>query len=128
MVKSDWRMIYKFMSYKAETVTLNPHNSSRRCSRCGMINAPKEALYKCKSCGLRINRQLNAAINLYLQMEGLPPSPKLFKELMRDWSRFTLTGEKTDEGSNELKRSPKLMNPKSYVCPPKTYVAQNPIL
>jgi len=41
---------------------------------------------------LRINRQLNAAINLYLQMEGLSPSPKLFNELMKGWSGFTLTG------------------------------------
>ncbi len=121
MAKSDWKIIYKFMNYKAETVTLNPKNSTRRCSRCGMLlNALKGALYECKSCGLRINRQLNAAINLYLQMEGLSPSPKLFKELMRAWSGFTLTGEEADEGSNELKRSPKLMNPKSYVCPPKT--------
>ncbi|MEM0269191.1 MAG: hypothetical protein QXI51_07540 [Candidatus Korarchaeum sp.] len=38
------------------------------------------------------DRQLNAAVNLYLQMEGLSPSPKLFEELMA-WSGFALTGE-----------------------------------
>jgi hypothetical protein len=27
-------------------------------------------------------------------MEGLPPNPKLFNELMRGWSGFTLTGER----------------------------------
>ena len=85
-----------------------------------MINAPKGASYECGRCGLRINRHLNAAINLYLQMEGLPPTPNLFKELMRGWSGFTLTGEEADEGSNELKRSPKPMNPKSYVSLSKT--------
>jgi len=58
-----------------------------------MDNASKGAIYECK-CGLRINRQLNAAINLYLQMEGLSPSPKLFNELMKRWSWFNLTGEK----------------------------------
>jgi len=83
-----------------------------------MVNAPKGAIYECEKCGLRIDRQLNAAINLYLQMEGL--SPKLFDELMRGWSEFTLTGEEADEGSNELKRSPKLLNPKSYVSLFKT--------
>ena len=46
-----------------------------------MVNAPKEA------------------INLYFQMRGLSPTPKLFDELMRGWSGFTLTGEETDEGS-----------------------------
>jgi len=114
--KSDWKTIITFMSYKAETVILNPKNSTKRCSKCGMINAPKGALYTCGKCGLRINRQLNAAINLYLQMEGLPPSPKLFNELMNGWRGFTQTGEKADESFNESERSPKLMNPQSYIC------------
>jgi len=73
-----------------------------------MLNAPKGALYECK-CGLRIDRQLNASINLYLKMEGLTPSPRLFDELMRAWRGFTLTGEEADE-SQEL----------CYVCSLKT--------
>jgi putative transposase len=118
--KNGWKTIIEFMSYKSRTVLLNPKNSTRRCSRCGTVNAPKGALYLCGVCGLRINRQLNASINLYLQMEGLSPTPKLFNGLMRGWSGFTLTGEEADEGSNELKRSPKLLNPKSYVSLLKT--------
>jgi putative transposase len=117
--KSAWRTIVAFMSYKARTVLLNPKDSTKKCSRCGMINAPKGALYEC-SCGLRTNRQLNAAINLYLQMEGLTPSPKLFHGLMRGWRGFTLTAEEADEGSHELVRSPRLLNPKNYVSPFKT--------
>jgi len=118
--KSNWKTIIAFMSYKSKVALLNPKNSTRRCSRCGMINAPKGALYNCSGCGLRIDRQLNAAINLYLQMEGLSPSLRLFNELMRGWSGFTQTGEKADEGFNELERSPKLMNPKSYISLLKT--------
>ena len=49
-----------------------------------------------------------------LQIEGLSPSLRLFEELMKAWSGFTLTGEEADEGFNELERSPRLMNPKSY--------------
>jgi putative transposase len=113
--KSDWKTIITFMDYKAKTVILNPKNSTKRCSKCGMINAPKGALYICR-CGLRINRQLNAAINLYLQMEGLPPSQKLFNELMKGWRGFTQTGEKAYESFNEPVRSPKLMNPQNYIC------------
>jgi len=64
------------------------------CSRCGMVNAQKGASYECRKCGLRMNRQLNAAINLYLQMEGLPPSQRLFEGLMRGWSGFTQTGKR----------------------------------
>jgi len=114
--KSDWKTIIALMDYKAKTVILNPRNSTRRCSKCGMVNAPKGALYTCGRCGLRIDRQLNAAINLYLQMEGLPPSLKLFNELMRGWRGFTQTGEEADEGFDELVRSPRLMNPQSYIC------------
>jgi len=117
--KSDWKTIITLMSYKSKVVLLNPKNSTRRCSRCGMVNAPKGAIYECK-CGLRTNRHLNAAINLYLQMEGLPPTPNLFNELMKGWSGFTQTGEEADEDSDELKRSPKPMNPKSYVSLSKT--------
>jgi len=46
-------------------------------------------------------------------MEGLSPSQKL-SELMMGWSGFTLTGEKADEGFDELGRGPKLMSPKGY--------------
>jgi len=53
-------------------------------------------------------------------MEGLSPSQRPFEELMRGWSGFTQTGEEADEGSNELKRSPKMVNPKSYVSLFKT--------
>ena len=118
--KSDWKTIMTLMSYKSKVVLLNPKNSTRRCSGCGMVNAPKGASYECERCGLRVDRQLNAAINLYLQMEGLPPTPNLSNELMKGWSGFTQTGEEADEGSNELKRSPKLLNPKSYVSLSKT--------
>ncbi len=120
IAKSDWKMIQTFMVYKAKVQILNPKNSTKRCSKCGMMNAPKGALYRCEHCGLRIDRQLNAAINLYLQMEGLSPSPKLFSELMKGWSGFTLTGEEADEGFDELMRSIRLVNTKGYVCLPKT--------
>jgi len=115
--KSDWKTIITLMSYKSKVELLNPQNSTRRCSRCGMVNAPKVASYACRKCGLRMNRQLNAAINLHLQMEGLPPSPRPFEGLMKAWSGFTQTGEEADEGSNEPERSPKLM---SYVSLFKT--------
>jgi putative transposase len=118
--KINWKTIITLMSYKSKVMLLNPKNSTRRCSRCGMVNAPKGASYICKKCGLRIDRQLNAAINLYLQMEGLPPTPRLFNKLVKGWSGFTLTGEEADEGSNELKRGPKLLNPKGYVSLSKT--------
>ena len=81
---------------------------------------PERSIICMQKMRLRIDRQLNAAINLYLQMEGLSPTPRLFDELVKGWSGFTLTGEKADEGPNELKRGPKLLNPKGYVSLSKT--------
>ncbi|MBS7288094.1 MAG: transposase [Candidatus Freyarchaeota archaeon] len=84
VAKSDWRTIIGLMGYKSRVRLLSPYNSTRRCSS-GMVNAPKGALYECKGCGLKIDRQLNACLNLYLQVEGLSPSPKLFVGLVRGW-------------------------------------------
>ncbi|MEM1775347.1 MAG: transposase, partial [Nitrososphaerota archaeon] len=84
VAKSDWKTIQSFMAYKSKTMTLNPKNTSKRCSRCGMINAPKGAKYECKGCGLRIDRQLNAAINLYMRAKGIEPSPETFRELTKN--------------------------------------------
>ena len=48
---------------------LDPYGSSSYCSRCGWENKDLNgAVFECKECGLRINRQLNAAINLYMRM------------------------------------------------------------
>nr|MDO8079939.1 zinc ribbon domain-containing protein [Candidatus Freyarchaeota archaeon] len=115
LAKSDWTLFQRFLAYKTGRTggSLNPYNSTRRCSKCGGVN---EALngattLECRFCGLKIDRQLNAAVNLYLQMEGLSPSPKLFQELMKDWSGFTQTGEKACENLDELERGSRLMNP-----------------
>ncbi|MEM4582091.1 MAG: zinc ribbon domain-containing protein, partial [Candidatus Korarchaeum sp.] len=123
VAKSDWKIIQSLMSYKSRVVFLNPKDTSRRCSRCGMVNAPKGA-FVCE-CGLRIDRQLNAAINLYLQMEGLSPSPRLFEELTKKLfeglmarSGFALTGEEADDRETDESQG---LN--GYTYP---YLAQNP--
>ncbi|WXG47006.1 MAG: zinc ribbon domain-containing protein [Candidatus Atabeyarchaeum deiterrae] len=116
--KSDWKMFQAFLAYKTGKPIrfLNPYNTTRRCSRCGGVNkAPNGArLVECRFCGLSVDRQLNAAVNLYLQMEGLPPSPNLFTELMAGWSGFTQTGDEADALPDELGREARLMSPQSY--------------
>ena len=36
--------------------------------------------FECKRCGLIIDRQLNASVNIYLKMEGLPHDVRWFDE------------------------------------------------
>jgi len=55
---------------------------------------------ECDKCGLIINRQLNASINLYLRMWGFPPSMRVWLELIEPILRrsgATLNGEKTND-------------------------------
>ena len=49
---------------------LDPYGSSSFCSRCGWHNQDLNGAdtFECGGCGLRINRQLNAAINLYMRV------------------------------------------------------------
>jgi putative transposase len=35
IAKSDWKKTISMMKYKSNVKLLNPHNSTRRCSRCG---------------------------------------------------------------------------------------------
>lgn len=115
--KSDWRMVQRFLAYKTgcPPKSLDPRNTTKRCSRCGEVNEALNgaAVLVCRQCGLRIDRQLNAAVNLYLQMEGLTPRPPLFDGWMKSWRGFTQTGDEADEDPDELARGPRLMNPQS---------------
>jgi len=102
--------------YKAENVMVDPHHTSKKCSRCGWINKDlKGDIFECRECGLRIDRQLNAAINIYLKMGGLSHTIRWFD--VNVLGRFTSTGVKRKD-SNELVRSLyDVMRPQFYVSP-----------
>jgi predicted RNA-binding Zn-ribbon protein involved in translation (DUF1610 family) len=60
-----------FTSYKAEEAgkrveTVDPYGTTRDCSRCG-FHVPKnlsERIHECPNCGLIIDRDWNAAVNI----------------------------------------------------------------
>ena len=77
VARTDWRAIHKLLDGKP----LLPYNSSRICSRCGYINKDlKGTVFICPKiqCKLHIDRQLNAAINLYLKMKGVSYNTQYF--------------------------------------------------
>lgn len=63
-------MIHNILTYKAKDrgipVIVANHNfpSSQICSRCGNIRKVYHKTYKCPVCGLKIDRDINAALNL----------------------------------------------------------------
>ena len=60
----------KYITYKENITTIEANKyfpSSKKCSKCGEIKKElklKDRIYKCNNCGLVIDRDVNAAINL----------------------------------------------------------------
>jgi putative transposase len=66
-----WRQFTSCLSYKAESagrkfVAVNPAYTSQDCSRCGYRQPMplSERIFNCPSCGLSLNRDHNAALNI----------------------------------------------------------------
>lgn len=78
-----WNQFAQFTSYKAADagrtfLQVDPKNTSKRCSRCGLL-VPKDLsvrIHDCPHCGLIMDRDHNAAINILalgLQRMGAKP-------------------------------------------------------
>lgn len=75
-----WRMLVTTTSYKAESagsmvVLVDPRNTSQLCSRCGLkvTKSLSDRVHECPQCGLVMDRDENAAINiLRLGLQSLP--------------------------------------------------------
>jgi putative transposase len=66
-----WGMFFNALLFKAEeagrkVVKVNPRNTSQKCSGCGkLVKKPLSVrIHKCPSCGLVIDRDHNAALNI----------------------------------------------------------------
>jgi len=74
-----WRQFLTFLSFKAEyagkkVIKINPAYTSQICSRCGNRHKLKlsDRVFHCPVCGLQLDRDQNAAINiLALGTQGL---------------------------------------------------------
>lgn len=82
-----WRQLILHTTQKAESaarrvVLVNPRNTSKMCSRCGCLveKTLADRVHSCSRCGLEIDRDWNAAINvLTLGLQSLdlgPGSPR----------------------------------------------------
>ena len=73
-------VVYKSAWNGYATVYVKAKGTSKTCSRCGYYNKDlKGAVFKCPKCGLVIDRQKNASINIwntFLSMWGAMGSPR----------------------------------------------------
>jgi putative transposase len=69
---ASWGNFVTLLSYKAERagkiiMEVDPRNTSKRCSGCGKVKQEltlQDREYQCQSCGLTLDRDQNAAINI----------------------------------------------------------------
>ena len=69
---ASWNKLIQYTTYKAESagrevVLADPRGTSKTCSRCGWKKESlklSERTFSCDSCGLIIDRDINAAINI----------------------------------------------------------------
>jgi putative transposase len=66
-----WNQVTQYTSYKAEeagrvVVLVDPRGTSQRCSSCGTVvkKALSVRVHQCPACGLTIDRDQNAALNI----------------------------------------------------------------
>jgi len=75
---ASWGKFIQMLSYKAERagstfITVNSRNTSQRCSGCGELVPKSLAVrtHSCPSCGLEIDRDHNASLNILQAVVGL---------------------------------------------------------
>ncbi|MGC8983569.1 MAG: RNA-guided endonuclease InsQ/TnpB family protein, partial [Desulfurococcaceae archaeon] len=97
-----YRKITKWLSeaaaeYGIKVYAINEYKTSITCSRCGYES--KEArihrgLYKCPHCGLEINADINAALNIARKAGYTPPTPSKIEAFIPTHQGVTPLNEK----------------------------------
>ena len=71
ILDASWDKFILMCSYKAEEagkkiIKVNPKNTTKMCSKCGAIVNKKlsDRIHNCPYCFLKIDRDLNASINI----------------------------------------------------------------
>ena len=77
IIEQTWGMIRQQLTYKAEWAgrrveLVNPKNTSRTCSRCGVIDQSSREgeRHECRRCGMKMDADMNAAINILRKANG----------------------------------------------------------
>lgn len=106
--RQSWNRFINTLKYKCELkgVTLitadRYYPSSKTCSRCGNIKKDmrlSDRVYNCTSCGLKIDRDLNASLNLkHLGGEATEVTPVEISSLLADLNKNHIAYEVAESG------------------------------
>jgi len=82
---------YKAQLYERKIIKIDPKDTSKTCSNCGYVHHEmklSDKTFRCPKCGFRIDRDLNASINILKRgLETLSPSSG-HGEYRREMARF----------------------------------------
>jgi len=91
IARVSWRNIVGEIKQRTVVKEVGPKNTSRTSSRCGFkVKDLRGQVFKCPKCGLVIDRQKNACINIYLKMRGLAHSKDWWDEVVKPLIRQEL--------------------------------------
>lgn len=82
-------LLYKAESAGKEVVFVDPRNTSQMCSGCGKIVKKdlSERIHRCDECGLEMDRDINAAINIYNRGKDIMSLPRESGDTLSELSR-----------------------------------------
>ncbi len=107
IARISWKNVIKEVEQRAVVEKVDPYLTSKTCSRCGfVVKDLKEQVFICPNCGLVIDRQKNACVNIYLKMKG-------FSHSYEWWERFVkpLLNHELWVGLPRSRRSPMICSP-----------------
>jgi len=118
--QADWRLLVSLVRGGAPVVEVSPHYTSKTCSRCGEMNKAlrSQRFFRCLYCGLTIDRQLNACINIYHRMRGASPQRQWFDSLFA--GGLPLMGAERRDPDELARGLNDALKPQVYVCLPLT--------
>ncbi len=84
IARVSWINIVKDIEQRAIVEKVDPYLTSKTCSRCGfVVKDLRGQVFSCPKCGLIIDRQKNACVNIYLRMKGFPHSYEWWERFVR---------------------------------------------
>ena len=84
IARVSWRNIVREIKQRAIVKEVDPKDTSKTCSRCGFkVKDLRGRNFRCPRCGLVIDRQKNASVNIYLRMRGFSRSDEWWDEVVK---------------------------------------------
>ncbi|MHC1635608.1 MAG: zinc ribbon domain-containing protein [Candidatus Methanospirareceae archaeon] len=125
IARVSWRNIVKEIKQRTSVDEVDPKDTTRTCSRCGfVVKDLRGRVFRCPRCGLVIDRQKNASVNIYLEMKGFPHGYEWWEEVVKPLLDHELWVGVTQIGRMPMTRSP--MKGGMMAMKPKRLVNLNP--